>query len=79
MTYLSDLGGTFCRELETEKGAKYPAWVFDANKQLKVETFISENEDCDSVQSLPDIELLFDEIFRRLENIEKAIEEMRAD
>jgi hypothetical protein len=76
--YLSGLGGTFCRELESKRGTKCAAWVFDMSKKLEVEAFVLENEDKESVESLPDVEQIFDEIFRRLESLEKTVEALRA-
>lgn len=77
--FLSNMGGTFFRELETLKGGKYPAWIFDINKKLEVEAFVAENDENESVHSLPDIESIIDEIFRRIENLEKAVENLYQD
>jgi hypothetical protein len=74
--YLSELGGTFCRELATQKGTSMPAWVFEAAKKADVEAFVAENDDNESVASLPDVELMFDEIFRRIESLEKMYEQL---
>ena len=71
---LSNLGGTFCRELETQQGNKHPAWIFDVSKKDEVEAFVAETDDRESVTSQPDVELYFDEIFRRLESLEKAMD-----
>jgi len=75
--YLSQLGGTFFHELESQRGHAYPAWVFDGDKKEEVETFVSENEDNESVTSQPDLEWILDELFRRIENMEHAISDMR--
>ncbi len=78
--FLSNMGGTFCRELETKKGNKYPAWIFDISKRQEIEAFVREHDDersdSRSVSSIPDIEILFDEIFRRLEALEKDVEDI---
>lgn len=78
--FLSNLGGTFFRELASKNGNKYPAWIFESSKRREVEKFVEEHnendDDSKSISSMPDIELLFDEIFRRIENVEKDVEDI---
>lgn len=71
---LNKMGGVFYAAVEASDNEKYPAWIFDINKKDDIESFVYEQEERESVNSLPDIELLFDEIFRRIEKLETTME-----
>lgn len=80
--YLNELGGIYRPALKSQKGGDYEGWIFAGDKRAQVDAFIEEvynaqenqsvNEEEDE-QSMEEIYLLFQEIFERLDVLEKAV------